>query len=79
MFVAVMFAGVFILGIVMEIIESQVTKQDDIVKFQEKRFSVLMQYFVPRLNTNKYFNPFPSNFSAYLILPSSYLFWAGKR
>jgi hypothetical protein len=55
MFVAVMFAGVFILGIVMEISGSQVTKQDNIVKFQEKRFSVLMQYFVQRLNTNKYF------------------------
>jgi hypothetical protein len=55
MFVAVLFGGVFILGIVMEISGSQVTKQDDIVKFQEKRFSFLMQYFVQRLNTNKYF------------------------
>jgi hypothetical protein len=26
-----------------------------------------------------YFNPFQSNFSATRILPSSYLFWAGKR
>jgi hypothetical protein len=25
------------------------------------------------------FNPFQSNFSAIHILPSSYLFWAGKR
>jgi hypothetical protein len=25
------------------------------------------------------FNPFQSNFSATRILPSSYLFWAGKR
>jgi hypothetical protein len=25
------------------------------------------------------FNPFKSNFSATRILPSSYLFWAGKR
>jgi hypothetical protein len=25
------------------------------------------------------FNPFQSNFSANRILPSSYLFWAGKR
>jgi hypothetical protein len=46
MFVAVMFAGIFILGIVMEINGSQVTKQGDIVKFQEKRFSVLRHCFV---------------------------------
>jgi hypothetical protein len=26
-----------------------------------------------------YINPFQSNFSAIRILPSSYLFWAGKR
>ena len=38
MFVVFMFAGIFILGNVMEISGSQVTKQDDIVKFQGKKF-----------------------------------------
>jgi hypothetical protein len=28
---------------------------------------------------NKQINPFQSNFSATRILPSSYLFWVGKR
>jgi len=55
MFVAVMFAGIFILGNGMETSGSQVTEQDDIVKFQEIKFSVLMHSFVQRLNTKKYF------------------------
>jgi hypothetical protein len=33
--------------------------------------------YVPSKRNN--YNPFQSNFSATRILPSSYLFWAGKR
>jgi hypothetical protein len=55
MFVAVMFAGIFVLGNGMETSGSQVAEQDDIVKFKEIKFSVLMHSFVQRLYTNKYF------------------------
>jgi hypothetical protein len=45
------------------------------IKIQKKTQNILKINILVQ-NT---FNPFESNFSANRILPSSYLFWAGKR
>ena len=48
-----------------------------VVKYSAINIRFLLVTFNKRLDW--YFNPFQSNFSANCILPSSYLFWVGKK